>query len=221
MKFFFHATPNPMKVALMIEELGLSPEVVPVDTRKGEQHTPEFLAINPNAKLPAVDDDGTIVFDSGAILLYLAQKHGRFLPEGDAAMGEMLSWFFFVATGLSPFSGQAVHFTRVMPGEAYSANRYGKEVRRHYAVLDQRLGISPWVGGADYTIADIAAWGWVRFAFVPLGEDGLAAYPNVTAWLDRVNARPAAGRAWSLMSRFEFKQEMDEAAKRAMFPQNY
>ncbi len=222
MKVYFHTTPNPFKVALMIEELGLTPEVVPVDTRKGEQHAADFLAVNPNAKLPAIEDDGQAVFDSGAILLHLAQKHGKFLPAQGAAMGEMLSWFFFVATGIGPYSGQAVHFTRVHSDSAYATNRYAREIARHYRVLDDRLGASEWLGGPDYGIADIALWGWVRAAgYVMEGDGGLKPYPNVQAWFDRVNARPAAERAGAWGKRFEFKGEMDEAAMRAMFPQNY
>lgn len=222
MKFFFHTTPNSFKVALMVEELGLSPEMIPVDTRKGEQHAADFLKVNPNAKLPAIEDDGQPVFDSGAILLYLAQKHGKFLPEGHAAMGEMLSWFFFVASGIGPYSGQAVHFTRVHTGSDYATNRYTKEIARHYRVLDDRLGASEWLGGKDYGIADIALWGWVRAAgFVMEGQGGLADYPHVQKWFDRVNARPAAARAAEYGKKFEFKGEMDEAALRAMFPQNF
>ena len=126
----------------MLEELGLEAEVIPVDTRKGEQHAPEFLQVNPNAKLPAiVDEDGQAVFDSGAILLHLAQRHGKFLPE-PAGMGEMLSWFFLVATGIGPYSGQAVHFTRVHTDSAYATKRYTREIARHYKVLDDRLGAS-------------------------------------------------------------------------------
>ena len=222
MKVYFHATPNPMKVALMIEELGLSPEVIPVDTRKGEQHAPDFLAVNPNAKLPALeDDDGQVVFDSNAIVLHLARTRGALLPDA-AGMGEALSWFFLVATGIGPYSGQAVHFTRVHKDSAYATNRYLKEVARHYRVLDGRLGASEWIGGDAYGICDVAAWGWVRMAgFVLEAEGGLAPYPNVQAWFDRVEARPAAGRAREWMTRFDFKKDMDEAAMRAMFPQNY
>ncbi|SFI97041.1 glutathione S-transferase family protein [Jannaschia pohangensis] len=222
MQFYFHTTPNPFKVALMIEELGLSPEIIPVDTRKGEQHAPDFLKVNPNAKLPALVDGSQAIFDSGAIILYLAQKHGKFLPTGDAAMGEVLSWFFFIASGIGPYSGQAVHFTRVHKDSAYATNRYSREIARHYKVLDDRLGASDWIGGADYGICDIAAWGWVRAAgFVMEGQGGLANYPNVQAWFDRVNARPAATRADEYAKKFEFKAEMDEAAMRAMFPQNF
>lgn len=222
MKFFFHTTPNSFKVALMVEELGLTPQMIPVDTRKGEQHAAEFLKINPNAKLPAIEDDGQAIFDSGAILLYLAQKHGKFLPDGQAAMGEMLSWFFFIASGIGPYSGQAVHFTRVHKDSDYATNRYTKEIKRHYRVLNDRLGASEWLGGKDYGIADIALWGWVRAAgFVMEGQGGLAEYSNVQAWFDKVNARPAAARAAEYAGKFEFKGDMDEAAMRAMFPQNF
>src|SRR5271156_6627069 len=110
-KFYYHTSPNPMKVALFLEESGLPYELVPVDTRKGEQHQPAYVAINPNAKTPALVDGDVTVFDSNAILLYLAEKTGKYLPAaGDKARGELLSWLMFVATGVGPFSGQAVHF---------------------------------------------------------------------------------------------------------------
>ncbi|MEM7488707.1 MAG: glutathione S-transferase family protein [Pseudomonadota bacterium] len=220
MKFYFHTSPNPFKVALMLEELGLDYETVPVDTRKSEQHAPTFTALNPNAKLPVIEDGDTVVFDSNAILLYLAQKHRKFLPDGD--QGEMLSWFFFIATGLSPYSGQAVHFTRANTDSAYATNRYVKEIQRHYRVLDDRLSGRDWIGAPDYGVVDIAAWGWVKMApFVLEAQGGLADYPNVAAWFDRVSARPATERANALATKFEFKQDMDEEALRAMFPQNY
>ncbi len=219
--FYFHPTPNPFKVALMLEELGLDYEVHPVDTRKGEQHEPGFLAVNPNAKVPAIDDDGTVVFDSNAILLYLAQKHGRFIPSGGAALGAVLSWHFFVATGLGPFSGQAVHFKLMAPEDVpYAKNRYGKEIERHYRVLDGRLGEARYLGGDAYSIADIAAWGWMRAGDRVL-DGGLAAYPNAKRLFDEISARDAAKRAAALPERFTFKQDMDEVALRAMFPSNY
>ncbi len=222
MKFYFHPTPNPFKVALMLEELGVPYEMVPLDTRKGEQHLPEFLAINPNAKTPAiVEDDGTPVFDSNAIVLHLAQKHGKFLPDA-AGMGEMLSWYFFIATGVGPFSGQAVHFTRVHTDSAYATNRYVKEIARHYRVLNDRLATSEWIGGAEYGVCDINAWGWVKMAgYVMEGQGALAPYPHVAAWFDKVNARPAVARANALATQHEFKKENDEVAQRAMFPQNF
>ncbi|HLM12047.1 MAG TPA: glutathione S-transferase family protein, partial [Reyranella sp.] len=115
-KFYFNLAPNPTKVALCLEEMGLKYEIVPVDTRKGEQHTAEFLAVNPNAKVPAIIDDGVTVFDSNAILLYLAEKTGRFLSADTPVLrGELLSWLMFVATGIGPYSGQAVHFRHFAP----------------------------------------------------------------------------------------------------------
>ncbi len=115
-KFFYNLAPNPTKVALCLEEMGLPYELAPIDTRKGEQHTPAFLAINPNAKVPAIVDGDATVFDSNAILLYLAEKTGKFLPGTSLkARGEMLSWLMFVASGIGPFSGQAVHVKNVAP----------------------------------------------------------------------------------------------------------
>ncbi len=222
LKFYFHTSPNPFKVALMLEELGVEYETVPVDTRKGEQHAPDFLKVNPNAKLPAIEDDGTPVFDSGAILLHLAMKHGKFLPTGDAAMGEMLSWFFFIASGIGPYSGQAVHFTRMHTDSAYATNRYVKEVQRHYKVLDGRLAGRDWIGSDEFGICDIAAWGWVSMAgYVLEAQGGLADYPNVQSWFDRVEARPAVERAKAVPAKFDFKEEQDETTMRALFPQNY
>src|ERR1700735_5928832 len=117
LKFYYSGAPNPTKVALFLEEAGIPYEAIPIDTRKGEQHKPEFVAINPNAKLPAIVDGDATVFDSNAILLYLAEKSGKFLPENTpAARGKMLSWLMFIASGIGPYSGQAVHFKHVAPG---------------------------------------------------------------------------------------------------------
>ena len=137
---------------------------MPVDTRKGEQFAPAYLAINPNGKVPAVVDGDATVFDSNAILLYLAEKTGRFLPQGgDAARAEMLSWLMFIATGVGPFSGQAVHFTRFAPEKVpYAVERYLFEAERHYAILDERLRERAYLVGDGYSIVDMAAWGWAR-----------------------------------------------------------
>ena len=161
LKFYYHPSPNPTKVALFLEESGLPYELVPVDTRKGEQFKPEYLAINPNAKTPAIVDDGVTVFDSNAILLYLAEKTGKFLPENTpAARGPMLSWLMFVATGVGPYSGQAVHFQRAAPEQIpYAINRYRREADRHYRVLDTHLKGRDYIVGAAYSIVDMAAWG--------------------------------------------------------------
>src|SRR5271154_4071590 len=130
-KFYYHPSPNPAKVALLLEEEGLPYELVPVDTRKGEQFAPAFKAINPNAKTPAIVDGDTTVFDSNAILLYLAEKTGKFLPDNKpASRGQLLSWLMFVATGIGPYSGQAVHFKHYAPEKLeYAINRYAHEAQ--------------------------------------------------------------------------------------------
>jgi GST-like protein len=221
MKFYFHPSPNPLKVALLIEELGLPYELIAVDTFKGEQHQPAFRAINPNAKVPAIEDDGVTVFDSHAILLHLASKHERFIAGSAADRGAMLSWLMFVATGLSPFSGQAVHFLHHAPEAiAYARNRYLKEVERHYRVLDERLAVSRYLAGDDYTIADIALWGWASFAGYILGDKGLSDYPHVKRVVDEIAARPAAIRAQALKTKLTLKADFDDETRRALFPQN-
>ena len=228
-RFYFHPTPNPMKVALFLEEAGLPYEVVPVDTRKGEQHDPAFRAINPNGKLPAiVDTDGpggapARVFDSSAILLYLAEKTGAFLGRPQDRP-EMLSWLFFIATGLGPYSGQAVHFQLMAPEKpAYAVNRYRREAERHYAILDARLDGRPFLLGDDYTILDMSAWGWIERAkaVLPGSEEPLADFPHIARWHAAVSARPAAARARLVGTGHAFKQEMDEETQRALFPSNY
>lgn len=218
-KFYYHPSPNPAKVALLLEESGLDYELMPVDTRKGEQFEPAFLAINPNAKTPVIIDGDATVFDSNAILLYLAEKTGQFLPPDTPAMrGELLSWLMFVATGIGPYSGQAVHFRHFAPEpKDYPVSRYLFEARRHYAILDARLAMQPYMVGDAYTIVDMAVWGWARAVPFVLGEDAWAALPNLRRLFDEISARPAAERAGALSKRHAFKTEMDEEAKRNMF----
>src|SRR5208282_2023753 len=193
-RFYFHPSPNLLKVALVLEEASLPYEVLPVDTAKGEQHAPEFRAINPNGKTPAmVDIEGpagteACVFDSSAILLYLGDKTRRFIG-GARRSGELLSWLFFIATGLGPFSGQAVHFQRATPEKLpYAINRYRREAERHYTVLDKHLEGRDFIVGSGYTIADISAWGWIdRASFVlPGSDDPLAAFPNIRRWFHAI-----------------------------------
>lgn len=227
-RFYFSLAPNPAKVALFLQESGLPFEAVPVDTRKGEQHAPAFREVNPNGKLPAiVDTEGpggkeARVFDSTAILLYLAEKSGRFLGQ-PADRPELLSWLMFIATGIGPYSGQAVHFQRAAPEQLpYAINRYRREADRHYEVLEQHLAGREFIVGQEYTIADMSAWGWIdRASFVFGGDDPLGPYPNLKAWFKRVDARPAVAKARELGKGHVFKTEMDEDAKRAMFPSNY
>lgn len=228
-RFYFHPTPNPAKVALFLEEAGEPYETIPVDTSKGEQHAPAFRAINPNGKVPAiVDTEGpggreARVFDSTAILLYLADKTGKFLgPAEDRP--ELLSWLLFVASGLGPFSGQAVHFQYAAPADLdYARNRFRREAERHYQVLNDHLDGRTYIVGNDYTIADMSAWGWVdRASRVLKGEgDPLAAYPHLKRLFDTVNARPAVVRARAVAKEHAFKTTNDEETKRALFPSNY
>jgi GST-like protein len=228
-RFYFHPTPNPAKVALMLEETGLRYEVIPVDTSKGHQHEAAFRAINPNGKVPAiVDPDGpggtqATVFDSSAILLYLAEKTGKLLGQ-PKDRADMLSWLFFIGTGLGPFSGQAVHFQHAAPaGLDYAVNRYRREAERHYKVLDDRLAGREFIVGGEYTIVDISAWGWLDRASRVLkgAENPLAPYPNIARWFKAIDARPAVARARQVGTGIDFKTVRDEEAQRALFPSNY
>src|SRR6202521_643571 len=222
LKFYYNAAPNPTKVALFLEESGLPYEPVPVDTRKGEQHLPAYLAINPNAKAPAIVDGDVTVFDSNAILLYLAEKTGKFLPENTpVARGQLLSWLMFVATGIGPYSGQAVHFKNHAPEKLpYAINRYSFEAERHFGILDARLATRRYMLGDTYTIVDMDVWGWARLAPFVLGDEAWAKLGNLKRLVDEISARPAAARAVALNDKHGFKTEMDDEARRHMFPQN-
>ena len=220
LKFYYNLAPNPTKVALALEEMGLPYELVPVDTRKGEQHTPAFLAVNPNAKVPAIVDDGTAIFDSNAILLYLAEKTDKFLgPKSGPAHGEMLSWLMFVASGIGPYSGQSVHFRNFAPEpKDYAVTRYTFEARRHWNIINDRLAKRRFMLGNDYGIVDMAVWGWSRLVPNVLGPDGYATLAHVKRHVDEISARPAAQRALALKDKHSFKTEMDDTARIAMFP---
>jgi GST-like protein len=220
-KFYYSGAPNPMKVALMLEETGLPYEAVPVDTRKGDQHKADYLAINPNAKVPTIVDGDATVFDSNAILLYLAEKTGKFLPANTPkARGELLSWLMFVASGVGPFSGQSVHFRHYAPDKEkqhYAINRYMYEAQRHYGILDTRLAKHKYMVGEAYGIVDMAVWGWARLMPTVLGEEHWAKFPNLKRLVDEISARPAAARALAIKDKHKFKTEFDEEAKKAMF----
>ena len=196
LKLYYNTAPNPMKVALFLEEAGLPYEAIPVDTRKGEQHEPAFTAVNPNAKLPALVDGEATVFDSNAILLYLAGKTGRFgAPATPTGQAEMLSWLMFVASGIGPFSGQCVHFKHFAPEpKAYALNRYDFEAWRHWTLLDTHLAQRRYMLGDSYSLLDMAVWGWARAVPFALGAEAWDQMPNVKRLFDAVNARPAAQR---------------------------
>lgn len=221
LKFYYSGAPNPVKVALFLEEAGIPYEAIPVDTRKGDQHTPDYLTINPNAKVPAIVDGDVTVFDSNAILLYLAEKTGKFLPaKTDKLRGELLSWLMFVASGVGPFSGQSVHFRNYAPDKEkleYAVNRYAYEAQRHYGVLDARLANRTWMVGDTYTIVDMDVWGWARALPLVLGENAWTKFPNVKRLVDEISARPAAKVAAGLKDRHAFKTDFDDEARKAMF----
>ncbi len=218
-KFYYSLAPNPMKVALFLEEAGLPNEPVPVDTRKREQFSPDFTALNPNNKVPCIVDGDATVFDSNAILLYLGEKTGKFMPANTPkARGELFSWLMFVASGVGPYSGQAVHFSRFAPEpKEYAVNRYVFEAKRHYGIVDARLAQRQFMLGDAYTIVDMALWGWARLVPFVLGEAALGGLPNLKRLLDTIDARPAAARAVAIKDRHSFKTEFDEEAKRHMF----
>lgn len=221
-KFYYHPSPNPAKIALFLEEAGLPYEMVPVDTRKGEQFKPEFLAINPNAKTPALTDGDVTIFDSNAILLYLAEKTGQFLPEDTPkARGEMLSWLMFVATGIGPYCGQAVHFSRFAPEKIpYAINRYSREAERHWGIINDVLAGRRYMLGDTYTLIDMSVWGWATRLSFAVGETWPEMFPHVKRHLDEISARPAAQRAVALKDQFAFKTDFDAEAFKYLFPQN-
>jgi GSH-dependent disulfide-bond oxidoreductase len=225
LKFYYNLAPNPMKVALALEEMKIPYEPVPIDTRKGDQFSADFLKINPNAKVPAISDGSVTLFDSNAILLYLADQHQQFVPAiaDSSARAKMLSWLMFIASGIGPFSGQSVHFRHVAPEpKEYPLNRYDFEAHRHWTVIEQHLTQHQYMLGADYSIVDMAFWGWSRLVPFVLGTGDATweKYPNVKRLTDLINQRPAVAALEALKAKHAFKTENDEAAKKFMFPQN-
>ena len=188
-KFYYNTSPNPMKIALCLEEMNLPYEAIPIDTRKGDQHSDSFKAINPNAKAPAIKDDGNIIFDSNAILLYLAEKSGKFITENTAKnRADLLSWLMFVATGIGPYSGQSVHFQHMAPQKLdYAINRYLFEAERHYNILNDRLSQNQYMLGEIYTIVDMCVWGWARMLPKVIGEGELEKRTNLNRLMTEIN----------------------------------
>jgi GST-like protein len=188
-------TPNGLKPIVLLEELGAPYDLKRIDISAGEQHAADYLAINPNGKIPAmVDGDaGVTLFESGAILHYLAEKHGRFLPKAADAKARAMAWLFFQVGAVGPMFGQAGHFASKGDDQAYAKKRYADEVKRIYGVLDKRLGEAPFLAGDDYTIADIATFTWVRKPdYFGLSLD---AFPNVARWVGVIGEREAVKRA--------------------------
>jgi GST-like protein len=201
-------TPNGHKVTMFLEEAGLDYTLKPVNIGKGDQFKPDFLAIAPNNRMPAIVDHAPAgggapvsLFESGAILLYLAEKTGRFIARDVAGRAEVLQWLFWQMGGLGPMLGQNHHFTQYAPEKVpYAIDRYVKETNRLYGVLDRRLADRPFVAGADYTIADMASYPWI----VPYGKQGqrLEDFPNLQRWFHAIAERPATkGRSARRRSR--------------------
>ncbi|HZY19225.1 MAG TPA: glutathione S-transferase N-terminal domain-containing protein [Ramlibacter sp.] len=202
---FSWPTPNGHKVHILLEELGLPYRAVPIDIGAGDQFRPEFLAISPNNKIPAITDpdgpDGQPIslFESGAILLYLAGKTGRFLPPGLRERYEVLQWLMFQMGGVGPMLGQNHHFRQYAPEKLpYAIDRYTNEARRLYGVIDRRLATSAWLGGAEYSIADIATWPWLR-NWKNQGME-LSEHPHLERWFRTIEARPAVQRGVQVLA---------------------
>ena len=215
-------TPNGHKIHIMMEEAGLAYKVIPIDIGAGDQFDPAFLKISPNNKMPAIVDpegpDGKPIsmFESGAILIYLAEKTGRFMPKDPRGRYVTLQWLMFQMGGIGPMLGQAHHFRMYAPEKLeYAINRYTNEANRLYGVLDRRLAEAPYLAGNNYTIADIATFPWLR-SHENQGVD-LNAYPNVKRWFDGVAARPAVQRGVEVLADRRRKGPIDDKAREVMF----
>ncbi|MEC7464170.1 MAG: glutathione binding-like protein [Pseudomonadota bacterium] len=219
-------TPNGHKVSILISELGLETEIVAIDINSGAQFAPEFLKISPNNRIPAIVDhnpfdsgDAIPVFETGAILMYLAEKEGRFLPgtEDFRARKLVLEWLMWQKGGLGPMAGQAHHFRQSMGGVdvPYGVERYSKEVRRLYGVMNERLGETEWLGGDDYSIADMACWPWVR----PSRRQGIdkAEFPNVKRWFDTMSKRKGVQKGMELLADRRGSKEMTDKSRAVLF----
>jgi len=222
---YYCATPNGLKMTLFLEEAGLPYRIIPVRLGKGEQFTPAFLAISPNNKIPAlVDHDPpgggppVSLFESGAMLVYLAEKSGRFMPTDLRGRLEVMKWLFWQVGGLGPMAGQIGHFNVHAPEKVpYAIARYTKETNRLYAVLDRRLADREFIAG-DYSIADIACYPWI----VPHAAHGqeLADFQHVRRWFESIAARPATIRAYAgVEESYSRTQALSDEARRALFGQ--
>ena len=220
---FSWATPNGHKIHIMLEECGLDYEVIPVNIAAGEQFKPDFLKISPNNRIPAIvdpqgpDGEPISIFESGAILIYLAGKTGKFLPQDIHGKFKALEWLMWQMGGLGPMLGQAHHFRLYAPEKIpYAINRYTNEAKRLYGVLDKRLSNHPFLAGKEYSIADIAAFPWTRSA----ANQGIdwAEFPHAKRWHDEIAARPAVIRGVAVLQELR-KPLTDEKARQILFGQ--
>lgn len=220
--FYYWPTPNGWKIGMMLEECELPYRMVPVNIGRGEQFTPEFLAISPNNRMPAIVDhdvngEPVPVFESGAILIYLAEKTGRFIPTDPIGRKEALEWLFWQVGNIGPMAGQLSHFVNYAPaGQDYSHTRYANEYNRCLGVLERRLEGREYILG-EYSIADMATWPWVLIA-KPLGDD-LQAFPNVRRWRQAIKERAPVQRAVDLGSEYRRQAPPDDKEREILFNQ--
>jgi GST-like protein len=219
-------TPNGHKITLLLEEAGLPYRIHPVNIGKGDQFAPDFLAIAPNNRIPAIVDREPVgggapvsLFESGAILLYLAEKTGRFIPSSVAGRAEVLQWLFWQMGGLGPMAGQNHHFGGYAPEKIpYAIDRYVRETARLYGVMDKRLADRVFLAGDDYSIADMASYPWI----VPYERQNqrLEDFPNLKRWFDAIASRPATRRAYAVADTIDTASSVsDEESKRILFGQ--
>jgi GST-like protein len=221
---YYWTTPNGHKITMFLEESGLPYKIIPVNIGAGEQFKPEFLAISPNNRMPAIVDHEPAgggapisVFESGAILLYLAEKTGRFIPPDIRGRVEVLQWLFWQMGGLGPMAGQNHHFSQYAPEKiTYAIDRYVKETNRLYGVLNKRLAERAFIAG-EYSIADMAAYPWI----VPYERQGqkLEDFPYLKRWFEEIAARPATVRAYERAKEINTQPTMSEEAKKVLFGQ--
>lgn len=222
--FYYWTTPNGHKITIFLEESGLPYRFLPVNISKGEQFRPEFLAISPNNRIPAIVDqrpkDGgapIAVFESGAILVYLAEKTGKFLPHNSRDRVTVMEWLFWQMAGLGPMAGQNHHFSHYAPRKVrYAIDRYVKETNRLYGVLDKRLSGHPFIAG-KYSIADMATYPWI----VPHERQGqrLDDFPHLRRWFEEMRRRPAVQRAYAKANQINTAPTVSEESKRILFGQ--
>lgn len=221
--FYYWPTPNGWKVSILLEELGIEYRMIPVNIGKGDQFKPEFLAISPNNRMPAIVDHDTdgepiSVFESGAVMFYLAEKTGRFLPDDAAGRIEAMEWLFWQTGNQGPMAGQLSHFVNYAPGEhPYSHKRYAGEYDRCLGVLERRLEGRAFILGEDYSIADMISWPWVLIA-KPLGQQ-LDAFPNVSRWRKTIKDRPAVQKGVDLGKELRRSAPPSDEERKILFGQ--
>jgi len=222
--FYFWPTPNGHKISIALEEFGLDYTVKPIDILKGEQHDPAFIAISPNNRVPAIVDhngpEGTphTVFESGAILLYLARKTGKFWPEGPVAQSVLTQWVFFQCANIGPMFGQCGHFRGYASEEVpYAIERYSGEVQRLYGLVDRELAEKPWIAGEDYSLADMATYPWMDARQQKLHGIDISQFPHVGAWIEKIEARPAVQLGMSVLQDSMKVGNPSEETRKAFF----